>query len=86
MISDKIVKWLIEPENPSVRYRTLVELLSRSVADSEVRECKNQISNSLPVRTLLDRMHPDGFLLQKNPRTGKIFGEGVEYDAFGTTH
>jgi len=56
------------------------------MADSEVRECKNQISNSLPVRTLLGRMHPDGYWLQKNPRTGKIFGEGVEYGAFGTTH
>ena len=86
MISEKIVKWLIGLENPSVKYLTLMELLNRSIVDSEVQECKNQIPNSLPVRTLLDRMHPDGYWLQKNLRTGKIFDKGVEYGAFVTTH
>ena len=61
MISDKIVQWLIAPETPSVRFRTLVDLLNRSIADPEVGECKNQILNSLPVKTVLERMHPDGY-------------------------
>jgi hypothetical protein len=86
MISNNIVKWLVEPEHPSVRYRTLVELLGNSPTDSEVKECKNQIAESIPVKILLDKMHPDGYWLQKNPRTGEIFGEGVEYGAYGTTH
>lgn len=86
MIPKNIVKWLVEPEHPSVRYRTLVELLGNSPTDSEVKECKNQIAESPPVKILLDKMHPDGYWLQKNPRTGEIIGKDVEYSAYGTTH
>jgi hypothetical protein len=31
-------------------------------------------------------MHPGGYWLQKNPRTGELRGDGVEYGAYGTTH
>lgn len=31
-------------------------------------------------------MHPDGYWLQKNQRTGAMLGDGVEYGSFGTTH
>jgi hypothetical protein len=31
-------------------------------------------------------MHPDGYWLQKNPRTQRFVGTGVEYGSFGTTH
>ena len=86
MISNNIVKWLIEPEHPSVRYRTLVELLGNSPTESEVKECKNLITESTPVKMLLDRMNPDGYWLQKKPRTDEIIGKGVEYGAYGTTH
>jgi hypothetical protein len=86
MISEDVIAWLVEPKNHSVRYRTMVELLDKSPNDIEVRGCKNQITESPPVKTLLERMHPDGYWLQKNPRTGEIFGDGVEYGTFGTTH
>lgn len=85
-ISEDIVKWLLEPENPSLRYRTMVELLGKSPDDPETLECKRQIGESIPVKGLLNEMHPDGYWLQKRPRTGKILGDGVEYGAFGTTH
>ncbi|MEE8323732.1 MAG: hypothetical protein V3R57_08945 [Candidatus Bathyarchaeia archaeon] len=86
MIPKNVVKWLLESEDPSVRYRTLVELLGCSLSDFDVQTCKNQITTSLPVKILLGKMHPDGFWLQKNPRTGKVVGDGVVYGAFATTH
>ncbi|MFX1251683.1 MAG: hypothetical protein ACFFCZ_08735 [Promethearchaeota archaeon] len=86
MISEDVVKWLVESENPSVKYRTLTELLDKSPGDTQVKECKRQIATSTPVKILLDKMHPDGYWLQKNPRTGEILGDGVEYGSFGTTH
>jgi len=86
MISEDVVEWLVELEKPSVRYRTMVDLLGKSHYEIEVQKCKDQIVESTPVKVLLDSMHPDGYWLQKNPRTGEIFGEGVEYGAFGTTH
>ena len=86
LVSEGVRKWLLESENPSVKYRTLIELLGRSPNDREVMECKREIADSVPVRDILKKMHPDGYWLQKNPRTGKVLGEGTEYGAFGTTH
>lgn len=79
------IEWLLEPENPSVRYRTLVELLDRGGSE-EALEAKRAIAASSPVLKLLQAMHPDGYWLQKNPRTGQTLGDGAEYGCFGTTH
>jgi hypothetical protein len=86
LVSEDVVRWLLEPENPSLRYRTTVELLGKSPDDPEAIECKRQIAESIPVKGLLSEMHPDGYWLQKRPRTGKMLGDGVEYGDFGTTH
>jgi len=86
LVSEDVIKWLLEPENPSMRYRTLVELLGKSPNDHEALEYKKRIAESVPVKGLLSGMHPDGYWLQKHPRTGKMLGDGAEYGAFGTTH
>jgi len=86
LVSEEVIKWLLEPENPSMRYRTLVELLDKSPNDHEAAECKREIAESFPVRSLLSGMHPGGYWLQKHPKTGKMLGDGTEYGAFGTTH
>jgi hypothetical protein len=31
-------------------------------------------------------MHPDGYWLQRNPRTKEYVGDGVVYGSFATTH
>jgi hypothetical protein len=86
LVSKDVVSWLLEPEDPSLRYRTMVELLDKSSDNPEAIACKRQIAESVPVKDLLNKMHSDGYWLQKNPRKGKMLGAGVEYGAFGTTH
>lgn len=86
LTSEDVLNWLLEPENPSLRYRTIVEVLDEHPNDPEALNCKKQIAESYPVKNLLKRMHPDGYWLQKHHSTGKMLGEGVEYGAFGTTH
>ena len=86
LVSEDVIRWLLEPEDPSMKYWTLVELLGKSPNDHEAIECKRQIAESIPVKSLLSKMHPDGYWLQKNPRTGRVLGDGTEYGAFGTTH
>ena len=81
-----VLKWLLEPEEPSIRYRTLIDLLETPHDDFDVKECKSQIPSSKPVESILSKMHPDGYWLQKNPRTKEVVGAGVKYGAFGTTH
>jgi len=84
--SDEVLEWLLEPSNPSVRYRTFLELLDFPSDQNDVIEAKSQITESKDVQDLIKKMHPEGYWLQKNPRTNKFVGEGVEYGSFATTH
>ena len=58
------IAWLLEPENPSVRYRTLTEILDRGSSE-EALEAQRAIAASAPVSKLLQAMHPDGYWLNK---------------------
>ena len=42
-ISDDIINWLLEDDNPSVKYYTLVDLLGKTFDDEEVTTAKEQI-------------------------------------------
>lgn len=86
LVSENIVNWLLEGEDPSLRYRTLIDLLDYPKENIKVQRSKSQIVNSKAVINIFDKMHPGGYWLQRNPRNGKITGDGVVYGAFGTTH
>lgn len=80
----EIYEWLLEPADPSVRYRTLVELMDRGGSE-EALEVRKSIPESEPVKKLMETMHPDGYWLQKDYK-GRITGDGVDYGSFATTH
>jgi hypothetical protein len=82
----EVIDWLLEPNNPSVRYRTMTELQDKPLNNKEVQECKLQIPCSSAVTSVLSKMHQDGYWLQRNPRTKEVLGAGVKYGSFGTTH
>jgi hypothetical protein len=52
--------WLLEPENPPVRYRTLVEILDRPPDDAEVLTAKAAIPTYPPLAELLSKQKRDG--------------------------
>ena len=43
MAEDPVLEWLLEEDQPSVRYRTLTELLGRRASDPEVRKARRRI-------------------------------------------
>ena len=47
-----VIDWLLDSSDPSVRYRTLVELLDRGDTP-EAREAQRLIPDSAPVKKLL---------------------------------
>jgi hypothetical protein len=53
--------WLLEPENPVVRYFTLADLLGRPADDQEAVVAKTAINASHPVKAILEAQHPDGY-------------------------
>ncbi len=85
VIPEKVRSWLLEPSNPSVRYRTLTELLNRSPGDPESQLTYNEILKWKPVVKIKDAMHPDGYWPVK-VEGGKTFGQDTEYRTFNTTH
>jgi hypothetical protein len=52
--------WLLDPENPSVRYWTLVDLLERPASDPEVQGAQAAITEQPLVQALFARQHPEG--------------------------
>jgi hypothetical protein len=59
--------WLLEPDNPSVRYFALTDLLDRPADDPEVMAAKAAINSSFPVKNILDAMYPQGYWVNPGP-------------------
>ena len=53
--------WLLDPENPSVRYWTLVDILDRPANDPEVQEARAAIAQQPLVKELFALQHPEGY-------------------------
>ncbi len=61
LVQPQILDWLLERENPSVRYWTLVDLLGRPGDDEEVQAARRGIMTSTAVTRLLSRQTPGGW-------------------------
>ncbi|MEW6231769.1 MAG: prenyltransferase/squalene oxidase repeat-containing protein [Chloroflexota bacterium] len=66
--------WLLEPENPSVRYWTLTDILHRPADDPEVHAARATISTYPPVAELLAAQKPDGYWVKRDYYLPKNYG------------
>jgi len=57
----KTLNWLLEQENPSMRYFTMRYLLSKPEGDSELKATGRVIMSSEPVQKILAAQKPEGF-------------------------
>jgi hypothetical protein len=57
---DEVIDWLLEEENPTVRYLTLRHLLKRREGEGEVQEARSDIMRIGPVPKILDKQLPEG--------------------------
>jgi len=78
--SDQILDWLLETGDPSVRYRTLKELLELPQDHPDVLQAREGIRESKPVQKIFRKMHPDGYWLHRG------VGAGVSYAMSSSTH
>lgn len=58
--NDPAIQWLLESEDPSVRYFTLTELLDQPSDTPEVQAVRDQIAEGPRVRALLAGQGADG--------------------------
>lgn len=55
-----VLNWLLEEENPSIRYFTLTSLLGRNLDDSEVKKAKLSIMTEGLVPKIMEKQNEDG--------------------------
>jgi hypothetical protein len=77
---ESVQEWLLDPVNPSLRYRTLTGLLDLPTGDPLVVQARAAIPESQVVRKIFSRMQPDGYWLHN----GK--GAGIGYALPDSTH
>ncbi len=58
---DRVVAWLLEPEQPAVRYLTLTRLLGRPERDPEVRAMRRELPKTGWVAEILARQDAGGW-------------------------
>src|SRR6059036_1082653 len=61
MSRDKVLDWLLEPDQPSVRYLALTRLLGKSETDSDVKQAKARIPSAGWAAEMLARRDPAGW-------------------------
>ena len=55
------IAWLLEPQDPGVRYLALRDLLCLPADDPELLEACQAAHTHGPIAAILDKMHPDGY-------------------------
>jgi len=60
-LSSDTIEWLLKPDNPSVRYWTLNDLLGKDAGDPEVLAAQKEIMQSKTVSTILGAQNPEGY-------------------------
>ena len=61
MTAPRVLDWLLEEDQPSIRYLALRDLLGRSESDPEVRATKRRIPRVGWVAEILSERHPEGW-------------------------
>ena len=57
----RVIDWLLEEDQPSIRYRTLTEFLEKSSGDLEVKAARKDLTRLGWAKEILDRRAPSGF-------------------------
>jgi len=66
-LKDDPVSWLLEPENPGVRYLALRDLLDKPHDDPELVSARQAAHTKGPIAAVLDKMQPEGFWAKPGP-------------------
>jgi hypothetical protein len=61
------LSWLLEPDNPGVRYLALRDLLDRPADDAELRAAQQAAHTQGPIADVLAEMAPEGHWVEPGP-------------------
>lgn len=64
-INQDLINWLLEEENPSIRYWTFKDILGKNDNSKDVKKVKQDIMESELVNSILNAQNPDGFWIKE---------------------
>jgi hypothetical protein len=70
-LDDQVVDWLLEEDQPAVRYYTLVDILGRKDNDLQVREARSRIPQTGWAKDILSLQKPKGYWEPSEPSWSK---------------
>jgi hypothetical protein len=82
----KVIQWLLEEEQPVVRYHTLVDLLGRRSDDPEVKRARSRIPRVGWAYDQLRRQKPKGFWEAREPKDVKEWVDFLYFPPYLTTN
>lgn len=82
---DPVLDWLLKPDQPSIRYHTLVDLLDQKATGPEARDAFTQIPRVGWASDILRRQGPNGFWEAREPRTVKEYLYFLWFPEFSST-
>jgi len=59
-MKDSIINWLLEEDNPSVRFFTLTSLMGKSSEDQEIKRARKNIMEHGVAPKILEKQNDDG--------------------------
>ncbi|MCI4345988.1 MAG: hypothetical protein L3K07_04475 [Thermoplasmata archaeon] len=85
MVPKPVLEWLLEANQPSVRYYTLTGLLDRRESDSEVRAARARMASTGWASDILERQGPNGFWEAREPQTVREYLFFLWFPEFSAT-
>ncbi len=82
----QVLAWLLEKDQPSVRFYTLLNLLDRGANDPEVREARSQIGRVGWAADQLRLLGPKGFWERREPRTVAEYVDFLYFPPYRATN
>ena len=79
---DRVLRWLLEPDQPAVRYRALVDLLDRPESDPEARSARARIARVGWAADQLKAQGPKGFWESREPKNLKEWIDFLYYPKY----
>ena len=78
-LDEQVVDWLLQEDQPSVRYHTLVDILGLKVDDSEAREVYSKIPHQGWAKDILSLQKPKGYWESREPSWRKDILGWIEF-------
>ena len=82
----RVLDWLLEEDQPAVRYRALVDLLDRGTDDAEVKAARSEIARVGWAADQLRQQGPKGFWERREPKNVSEYVDFLYFPPYLSTN